>query len=114
MEIVYFDQFLIKFMELNNIIKELDKYEWIILKCKNNFFNLLFEAIFHFNNIDNFIDIMQLGEEIYKLKHYPKFMIGQLNYMLILLIQWGHFIKKLLVWKDLLNYIMLEEIILIL
>lgn len=112
MVIVYFVLFLINYMELNNIINKYVKYVCNILNIKNNSIKILYQRILMSILIEK--KGMEFGVMIYKYKLYLRYIQDLLKYMYFKINQFEHFIKIIKIIFNLLDWLMLEHVIMIL
>lgn len=112
MVIVYSVLFLINYMELNNIINKYVKYVCNILNIKNNSIKILYQRILMSILIEK--KGMEFGVMIYKYKLYLRYIQDLLKYMYFKINQFEHFIKIIKIIFNLLDWLMLEHVIMIL
>lgn len=112
MVIVYFVLFLINYMELNNIINKYVKYVCNILNIKNNSIKILYQRILMSILIEK--KGMEFGVMIYKYKLYLRYIQDLLKFMYFKINQFEHFIKIIKIIFNLLDWLMLEHVIMIL
>lgn len=112
MVIVYSVLFLINYMELNNIINKYVKYVCNILNIKNNSIKILYQRILMSILIEK--KGMEFGVMIYKYKLYLRYIQDLLKFMYFKINQFEHFIKIIKIIFNLLDWLMLEHVIMIL